>query len=289
MRILVIGGDGMLGHQVVAGLADRHEVACTLRRELDDYGPLPSEGATRYGGIDVGRPDPVAAVLAAFRPEGIVNAAGIVKQRADAARSIPSIEVNALFPHRLGAMAADVGARLVHVSTDCVFSGRQGDYRETDNPDPVDLYGRSKLLGEVDEPGCVTLRTSIVGLELANPLGLVEWALAQSGTVPGYRRVLYNGLTTPELTRVIERVLATAPDLRGVWHVASQPISKYDLLTLLYDKVGRTDVELVPQDEPVSDRTLCAEAFQNAVGYLPAAWDGMLDELAALVRHRQRT
>ena len=287
MKILVIGGDGMLGHELLAGLSTSHEVAVTLRRDLSAYADhgLFSPG-NAFAGVDVRNADRVLEVVADYRPQAIVNAAGIVKQRAAANRAIPSIEVNSLFPHRLAVIARAAGARLVRISTDCVFSGDRGGYRETDVPDPVDLYGRSKLLGEVDEEGSITLRTSMVGLELANRLSLVEWALAQTGPISGYRNVLYSGLTTMELTRVIEEIVVRHPDLHGIWHVASAPISKYDLLDGLFRRIGRVG-DVRAEDGVVSDRTMSGEAFAKATGYRVMGWDAMLDELAAKIHERE--
>jgi dTDP-4-dehydrorhamnose reductase len=214
-----------------------------------------------------------------------LNEVGIVKQRPEAEDPLPALEVNSVFPHRLARLCADTGARLVHFSTDCVFSGRKGDYRETDMPDPVDTYGRTKLLGEVGAPN-LTLRTSIIGLELGRRQGLIEWLLASRGRVKGYRRVLYSGLTTLEMARLVDRLLAEHPDLAGLFHVASAPIDKFALLSRLARELGREDVELEPVDEPVCDRSLCADALANATGYRAPAWDEMLRELAREVRRR---
>lgn len=287
MKVLVIGGDGMLGHQLFKGLGRTHDVRATLRRPLAAYGDLglfTSDNA--YPETDVRSTGCLAGVLAEYRPEVICNAAGIVKQRPAAHDAVASIEVNALFPHRLAAMAGDIGARVIHVSTDCVFSGKRGGYAEDDVPDPIDLYGRSKLLGELDQEGCLTLRTSIIGLELQGRQALVEWALSQQGTIRGFRGALYSGLTTAELARVFEAVMTGDPDLHGVWHVASEPISKYDLLVELFARLGRSDVEVIPDDAFVCDRTLQADRFNRVTGYRPPAWSTMLDELGTAIRAR---
>jgi dTDP-4-dehydrorhamnose reductase len=287
VRVLVIGGDGMLGHQLFLGLGRSHDVRVTLRRPLSEYAPLTMfTDDNAYSGIDVRCPGSLADVLAHFRPAVICNAAGIVKQRPAAGDAVTSIEVNALFPHRLAVVAAEVGARVLQISTDCVFSGTRGGYTEDDLPDPVDLYGRTKLLGELDQEGCVTLRTSIIGMELHGGQGLVEWALAQRGSIRGFRRAIYSGLTTVELTRVCEALITDHPDLHGLWHVASDPISKYDLLVELFSRLGRTDVELVPDDTFKCDRSLRANRFNHALGYRPPSWDTMLDELSESVRAR---
>src|SRR5690606_32244996 len=200
--------------------------------------------ANSVTGVDATDSGTVRSVVARFQPQTVVNCVGIVKQRSEAKAAIPSIEINALLPHRLLETCQEHDARLVHMSTDCVFSGRTGGYRETDVPDPVDVYGRSKLLGEVAVAPGLTLRTSIIGLELSRFTGLIEWFLAQRGPVRGFRRAVYTGLTTRELARVIERVLVHHPGLHGVWQVASEPISKYDLLGRLSNLLGRTDIEI---------------------------------------------
>lgn len=287
MRILVLGGDGMLGHQLLRTWAGRHDVTVTVRRPLDAYAPagmFSSENTIdRVEALDRAR---LAQVMDRARPDVVVNCIGIVKQRSEAKAAIPSIEINALLPHRLLDLCQMNGARLIHLSTDCVFSGRTGGYRESDLPDPVDLYGRSKLLGEVDEAPGLTLRTSIIGLELSRFTGLVEWFLAQQGMIHGFKRAIYTGFTTCELARVIEHVLVNHPRLHGVWHVASTPISKYDLLVRLARLLNRTDVDIVSDDVFACDRSLRGDAFSAEVGYVAPGWDAMLGELAAGIRAR---
>jgi dTDP-4-dehydrorhamnose reductase len=289
VRLLVVGGDGMLGHRLLAQLGPVHEVRVTLRRPLAAYDRhgLYSR-ANAEPGVDVRDFGAVLDVLDRFRPEAVVNAAGIVKQRPEARSAVPSIEVNALFPQRLAAACREAGSRMVHLSTDCVFSGRRGGYTEADEPDPQDLYGRTKLLGEVDDGACLVLRSSIIGLELGNRLGLVEWFLAQRGPVRGFRRAVYTGLTTAEMARVVDRVLARHPELAGLWHVAAEPVGKYDLLRSFAAHLGR-DVEVRPDDAVRCDRSLTAERFRLATGWDPPTWDEMLGELAGQVREREGT
>jgi dTDP-4-dehydrorhamnose reductase len=277
----------MLGHQLLKTWRDRHEVTVTLRRPIAAYA---SYGiftqANSITGVDATDDAGVRRIVAAAAPDAVVNCVGIVKQRSEAKAAIPSIEVNSLLPHRLLDACQDHGARLIHMSTDCVFSGRTGNYRETDVPDPIDLYGRSKLLGEVTEAPGLTLRTSIIGLELSRFTGLIEWFLAQRGMIRGFRRAIYTGFTTRELARVIEHALVDHPRLHGVWQVASAPINKHDLLVSLAARLGRTDVEIVPDDTFVCDRSLRQDAFEAETGYKAPGWDAMLDELAAEIRAR---
>jgi dTDP-4-dehydrorhamnose reductase len=288
VRILILGGDGMLGHQLLTMWSERHDVTVTVRQPLAAYASygLFSTHNT-IDGVDARDPDAVRSVIERVSPAAVVNGIGIVKQRDEAKAAIPSIEINALFPHRLLELCRAGGARLVHVSTDCVFSGRTGGYRESDVPDPVDLYGRSKLLGEVARAPGLTLRTSIIGLELSRKVGLIEWFLAQRGMIRGFRRAIYTGLTTRVLGRLIERILLDHPDLHGVWQVASAPITKYALLTELSQRLGRADIEIAADDTFVCDRSLLADRFADATGYRAPAWDEMLDELAGDIRQRQ--
>ncbi len=290
MRILVFGGDGMLGHELRRSWGDRHEVWATLRQDESAYGPAALEGRSRLVfGVDCRRTAALVSAVARARPELVVNAVGIVKQRPAAHDHLPSIELNALLPHRLAEVCQAAGARLVHLSTDCVFSGAKGRYVESDPPDPKDLYGRTKLLGEVDAPHVLTLRTSIIGLELGRAGSLIEWFLAQRGAIRGYRRAIYSGLTTIEMSRAIERLVTEQPGLHGLWHLASEPIDKHDLLTRLSRLLDRRDVEISPDDAFVCDRSLDASALRARTTYRVPGWDAMLAELAEHVRRRGST
>jgi dTDP-4-dehydrorhamnose reductase len=287
VRILIFGGDGMLGHELLDAWRGRHELWATLRRPRAAYERhrhrFP-EG-TLYE-VDVRRERDVVAAVGAARPELVVNAAGIVKQRPGSEEAVPTIEVNSLFPHHLAELCRGAGARMVHLSTDCVFSGAKGGYVESDRPDPTDLYGRSKLLGEVDEPHCLTLRTSIVGLELERKSGLVEWFLAQRGRIRGYRRAIYTGLTTREMARAIHHLATQPARIGGIWHLSSAAISKYELLTALSRRLRRTDLEIEPDDQFACDRSLDSSALRSKTDYRVPSWDAMLDELAEAILHR---
>jgi dTDP-4-dehydrorhamnose reductase len=290
VRVLVLGGDGMLGHELLRELGPAHEVAVTLRQPSSAYerhGLFHAGNA--YYGIDVRQPDAVPGVLDDFGPDAVVNAVGIIKQRPDGQSTVPCLEVNALFPHRLAALCHTTGARLVHLSTDCVFSGDRGSYREEDRPDPPDVYGMTKLLGEVDDGSALVLRSSIVGLELASSRSLVEWFLQSRGTVRGFTRAIYTGLTTTEMSRLVEKLLLEHPELHGLWHVASEPISKYDLLRLLASTLGKADVEIVADDSVACDRSLLADRLADAIGYAPPRWDVMLADLCGLIKARNDT
>ena len=282
MRVLILGGDGMLGHRMLRQLAPRHETRVTLRQPLDAYRALGLfDRGNAYDAVDVREPAPVRAVMAEFRPDAVINAVGIVKQRPDAKDGVLSVEVNTIFPHLLARLCEAQGAQLIHLSTDCVFSGVKGNYVESDRPDPPDVYGFSKLLGEVERPRTLTLRTSMIGRELQRKSGLLEWFLSQRGKmIKGYRKAIFSGFSTHELARLIEQLLTAHPQAAGIYHVASAPISKLDLLSRLNRKLA-LGIEIVPDDEIVCDRSLDARRFRSDFGYTPPGWDAMLDEIAA--------
>ncbi len=283
MKVLILGGSGMLGHRLWLNLSPVHETWATLRSttEIERFGGF--DLARALCPIDALKQDDLARALAAVRPDWVINCIGLIKQLHQ--DPLLSLELNAALSHRLAHLCAASGARLIHISTDCVFSGAAGNYTETDNSDAADLYGRTKFLGEVTYPHCLTLRTSIIGRELKTRLGLIEWFLGQTAPVQGFRRAIYTGLTTDELARVIrDYALAspqlTSPQLNGLYHVASAPISKYDLLVLTREAFGRSII-IHPNDSFVCDRSLNGERFRQATGYEAPPWPHMIQSLAA--------
>ncbi len=281
MRILVLGVSGMLGNAMLRTLSqtDAHEAWGTARSTalLSNFDPPLTKRIVT--GIDVENVDALTTLLAEVRPAAVINCIGLVKQLAQADDPLSALPINAILPHRLARLCGLIGARLVHISTDCVFSGRKGGYRESDPSDAEDLYGRSKYLGEVDYPNAITLRTSIIGHELGSARGLVGWFLAQEGRINGYRKAIFSGLPTVELSRVVRDVVLPRPDLKGLYHVAAEPIAKLELLHLIRDAYGKT-IDIVPDDRLSIDRSLNAERFQAATGYVAPGWP----ELVARMR-----
>ena len=279
-RILVVGANGMLGHEAIRVLAPDFEVwgACRNPQDLPDLG-VPRE--RMLGGLDATNADSADALVDQARPDLVLNAVGIVKQRAAAKAAVPSIMANSLWPHLLADACAVHGARMVHVSTDCVFSGALGQYTESDVPDDFSLYGRSKLLGEVtDRDNVVTVRTSMVGWQLGEPTGLVAWFAAhRNEPLRGFTKAIFSGMTTRALTEVVRDVLLPDATISGLWHLSADPIDKYALLADLAKKLG-WEVDLSPVDEPVIDRSLDSTRFRERTGWNPPNWDEMLVELA---------
>jgi dTDP-4-dehydrorhamnose reductase len=281
MKVLILGGSGMLGHKLWQTLRGRFDTRVTFRRPPALYARLGLFDPSRsIGHVSAQDFDSVVGALASARPDVVVNCVGIVKQDAAAKDPYQSINVNALFPHRLAHACAASGARLIHVSTDCVFTGRRGNYKESDASDAEDLYGRTKWLGEVEGEHCLTIRTSMIGRELQGAHGLIEWFLSQRGkSVRGFKRAVFSGFTTEVLAGIIADIIADRRELSGVWHVAAEPVNKFDLLTLVRQAFG-LDIEIEPDETFVCDRSLDGSRFGQTTGFSPPSWPEMIERLA---------
>jgi len=280
MNALILGGSGMLGHKLWQLFSTRFNTYVTLRRDFATYKNYDLFNPNRsLNHVSAEKFESVVRAIDVVRPEVIVNCIGIVKQSEAAKDPLLSIEVNALFPHRLARVCQEKGIRLIHISTDCVFSGRKGNYSENDLSDAEDLYGRTKFLGEVSYKGCLTIRTSMIGRELETSNGLIEWFLSQEGkTVGGYTRAIFSGFTTNALAEIIATIINKQTELNGVWHVASAPISKYDLLSLV-KKVYKLNIKIKPDEAVICDRSLNAERFRQATGFVAPPWYDMIEQM----------
>ena len=281
-RVLILGGAGMLGHRLLLGLRGGCELWATVRRPLREYERYGIfDRATTIDGIDATDIQSVIDTLAVVRPTVVINCVGIIKQRPTAQDRLLSLTVNAVLPQRLQRLCQAAGARLIHFSTDCVFRGDKGMYTEDDPSDAIDLYGRSKFLGETDGEGALTLRTSIIGRELDTRSGLVEWFLSQrGGQVHGFTRAIYSGFTTHALARILRTIIADHRNLSGTVNVASEPITKHDLLQLIR-RAYHVDIDIVPEATTCVDRSLDGSRFQRATGFVPPPWPAMIEEMAA--------
>jgi dTDP-4-dehydrorhamnose reductase len=278
--VLVLGASGMLGNAVFRLFAESDGFIThgTVRNAQARTRFRNESRANLHAGVDVEQLDHITALLAETRPNVIINCVGVVKQKEEASDPLVAIPLNSLMPHRIARLSALANARFIHISTDCVFRGDRGSYTETDHADSVDLYGRSKLLGEVDYGNAVTLRTSIIGHELSTAHGLVEWFLQQHGTVKGFTKAIFSGLPTVELARVIRDFVLPKQNLRGVFHVSAAPINKYDLLHLLNAHYGK-NLQIVPDGSVIVDRSLNSSLFRAATGYRAAPWDSLVSEM----------
>jgi dTDP-4-dehydrorhamnose reductase len=278
-RVLILGGSGMLGHKLCQVLGVRFETFATFRSPPPTVSGV-FEHVRVLASVEGTNTASVKRAFQSARPDVVVNAIGIVKQLPEAKIPSRSIEINALLPHRVEELCRAANSRLIQVSTDCVFSGNLGNYAESDIPDATDLYGRTKLLGEVvDSPAALTLRTSIVGRELGTRHGLVEWFLSQAGgSVRGFSRVVFSGITTDSLSLLIADLIEKHPAITGLWHVSSDAISKYEFLRSL-EGAFATGTEIEEDDHVRSDRSLDSSRFWAATGLRRPTWDLMIEGL----------
>jgi dTDP-4-dehydrorhamnose reductase len=280
MRVIVLGAMGMFGHKLVHRLRTDFEIAGTVRDPVVDTRLCRVfSGIKLYAGVEAHNLASLDEAINDWRAQVVLNCIGIIKQSKAASDPLTLIAINSLLPHQLAKVAAARGARLIHFSTDCVFSGRRGNYVEEDLPDPADLYGRSKLLGEVIAPNVLTLRMSIVGRELRTHLGLIDWFLSQrGGRVNGYVRALYSGLTTIAAADLVAWLVDAHPALDGLWHVSGESISKFELLQIV-KRVYRLDIDIASDEAFSCDRRLDSTRFRKCTGWQPRSWEEMITEM----------
>lgn len=281
MKVLVLGVTGMLGSTVYKYLVEspRLDVFGTARSSLyKDY--FSTQLIERViPEINVLDQKQLVSVVNEVKPDVIINCVGLVKQLPGSNSLLECIPLNSLLPHRLMLLASKVNARLIHISTDCVFSGKRGHYLETDTPDAEDLYGISKSIGELnDVKNTITLRTSLIGHELNSNRSLIDWFLSQDVKIKGYRKMIFSGLSTIEMARVIRDFVLPNPHLEGLYHVSSEPIGKYELLKLVA-KIYRKEIEIIPDDEIQIDRSLVSDKFFQATGYRAPSWPDLVEAM----------
>jgi dTDP-4-dehydrorhamnose reductase len=277
MRILVLGASGMLGSAMFRVLNEQ--------KKIDVYGTTRSNDIKKFyrkkiaeriiSNIDIENYDSLISVFRMVNPEVVINCIGLIKQVLDAKDPLLTIPVNSLLPHRLARLCELAGARLIHISTDCVFDGKRGGYTEDDRPNATDLYGLSKYLGEVHYSNSITLRTSIIGHELNSANGLIGWFLQQQDKCRGYTHAIFSGLPTVELARLVRDYVIPNPELQGLYHVASTPISKFDLLNLVAEIYGKK-IDIAPDSSLVIDRSLKADCFNKTTGYSVPQWPELI-------------
>lgn len=279
MKVMVLGITGMLGNAMFRVLSeDSNLIVSGTSRGVNASQYFSKLSSQILTGIDVEHYDSLIKAFASVRPHVVINCIGLVKQLADANDPLQAVPINTLLPHRLAALCQAIDARLVHVSTDCVFSGKKGDYLESDFPDADDLYGRSKFLGEVDYPNAITLRTSIIGHELSGQRSLIGWFLAQKDSVKGFTRAVFSGLPTVELAHVIRDFVLPNTGLRGLYHVAAKPVNKFDLLNLV-SKVYGKNIAIISDESVSINRSLNAVKFKEATGYVAPEWSLLIQKM----------
>ena len=281
MKVLILGSAGMLGHKLYQVLTPNFDVTGTIRGPYSDI--------SKYGFFQQSRivPDTdaqdisrVEKVIKETSPDVAVNSIGIIKPLEKKSGELLNIWINSLFPHQLYKICQAGGIRLIHISTDCVFSGKKGNYREDDPSDAEDIYGKTKYLGEVNGAGALTIRTSLIGRELASTNNLLEWFLAnQGGKVQGYSNAIFSGFPTLHLSRIITDIITHHQNLSGVYHVSSEPISKFKLLTLI-NRAMELNITIEEYPDFHCDRSLDSTLYRKETGFTPPSWEKMVNELA---------
>jgi len=280
MRILILGITGMLGHTLFQMLnqSNAYEVGGTYRSANSNIPVWYKNNKNITAGVNVLDIDFIKNLIGNFKPNVVINCVGLIKQVDLIEDPLIAIPINSLFPHQLYHICESLNARLIHISTDCVFSGTIGDYKESDNPDPSDFYGKSKLLGEINNKNAVTIRTSIIGHELNTKLSLLEWFLSKEIMVNGYTKAFFSGLPTVELSRVIKDKILQKPDISGLYNVASHKISKFELLKIIA-KVYQKEIDIREDSSLVIDRSLNSNMFNSIFQYNPPSWSKLVQDM----------
>ncbi|MES2676006.1 MAG: SDR family oxidoreductase [Pseudomonadota bacterium] len=290
MKILILGASGMLGstlHRIFSNDA-KFEVWGSFRGMREPSFIESLSGINTLSSCDFLQQGKLASVMNKVNPQVVINCVGLIKQNPDSYDALQSAMINGLLPHQLAEICERMNVRLIHISTDCVFSGKKGMYTELDKPDATDIYGTTKRRGEViDSRIALTLRTSMIGHELANHKSLLDWFLAQEGTVPGFSKAVFSGLTTVELARVIKKIILFYPSLSGLYHLSGKPIDKYSLLNLIA-KIYKKNITIVEDKNIVIDRSLYSKKLKTLIDYQPPSWEKMLTELYAFNNNTSR-
>ena len=281
MKVLIIGGGGMLGHKLSQVFSSKFETFVTLRGNLSNYETLEIfDEKNVYENIDAENIESLEKLVQEIKPEVLINAVGIIKQLPNSKNVVNTLKINSIFPHLLAEIAETNNARLICISTDCVFSGKKGNYNEADIPDAEDLYGKSKQLGEVVEGNCLTIRTSIIGREIGTKHSLLEWFLSnENGKVKGFKNAVFSGFPTEILSEILADIVENHKDLRGLYHVSSEPRNKFDLINIIKDKYG-ANIEIETDEKFVIDRSLDSTKFREKTGFIPQTWEKMIEKMA---------
>jgi dTDP-4-dehydrorhamnose reductase len=281
MKVMILGASGMVGHQVLKACLERTLEVCGVLRSRQAVGYFTNgrSGCSIQEINDIRKIPALEQIIRKEKPDYLVNAVGIVVQLPLSRNYYESVSINALLPHQLEKLGSRYGFRLIQVSTDCVFNGRKGMYTESDTPDAEDLYGKTKELGEVGYGCGITLRTSLIGQEIVKPVhGLLEWFLAQEREVNGYTKAIFSGLTTMEFARVLLDVVIPSQLPAGIYHLAGETISKFDLLQLIKEAYNKP-IHIQPSTKLIVDRSLDGSLFNRLTGYQPPSWPDMIQTL----------
>ncbi len=280
IKVLVLGATGLIGRTFLRVLSSDKSlfVKGTTRQKLQSSQFPNSIESSVFFESNLLKSDGLQRIFHSFRPDVVINAAGITKHIHGWDDPNNSLPINAIFPHQLALICASYGSRLIHISSDCVFNGTRGLYSENDMPDATDLYGLSKAAGEIKYENTVTVRTSTIGHEVGTKNGLLEWFLSQNGSCKGYKNAVFSGLPTVVLAEVVQEYIIKNPPITGLFNVGAQPINKYELLQLI-STVYQKDLLIIPDDSVVIDRSLSGQKFCDATGYVAPDWHSLITRM----------
>lgn len=284
MNILILGASGEIGHTLCKTLSKNHNISALMRNNdrlasINFFQKVLAESCCHFI-KDFNDFDRVKNEIEKINPDILINCLGVVKHRKECKKDISETSyINSDLPHLLAQLCININIRFIHLSTDCVFSGKKGNYKDSDTPDPTDYYGESKMLGEVNMPNALTLRTSFIGPALFHKTGLFEWIKQQKNkTINGYKNAIYSGLTTIAFSKVLNQIIEDFPQLDGLLNISSNPISKFDLICLLNRKF-ELNITINPDNTFICDRSLDSTYFRNKTNIAIPTWDKMIDEL----------
>lgn len=280
ISVLVVGATGLIGSTVFRALSKSTDLTVfgTIRDSADKAYFSSEHACNLFSGFEASSNQKWLKIFKKIKPNVVINCLGVTKHLEGGGDPLVVIPINAYFPHYLNNICRNYGSRLIHISSDCVFSGNKGGYLESDSPDAGDYYGRSKLLGELTEGPSVTLRTSTIGHELKSTFGLLEWFLRQKGVCHGFKAAYFSGVPTFELARIIEKYVIPNPQIQGLYHVGGYKISKFNLLTQIADVYGKK-IEIIPSSDYRIDRSLNSDRFYKTTGYKPPTWVELIKEM----------
>jgi dTDP-4-dehydrorhamnose reductase len=279
MRVLILGGSGMIGHSLYQNLTlNGFETFITLRKDLDTYlinGHPICDSACAFHNLNALYPEDYIKLIKKIKPNVVINALGVINKSNTIHNLYKTVLINSAFPHYIHKFTQEMNCKFIQITTDCVYSGKKGNYRESDVPDPVSFYGRSKLLGDICSEGALTLRISTIGRELFNKYGLLEWFLASKDSIMGYDQAIYSGFPTNEFSSIVVDILNNHSNLEGLFHISSDPISKYELLLLLKNEYKK-NIDIIKDDSFQCDRSLNSDRYRKKTGFKPSSWIQMI-------------
>ena len=275
MKLLIFGSSGLVGNtltkyfliqsnfETIGVVRDDSKISLFNKNYKDNF-------ITLKNFLDF---KSIERIINRFKPNVVINCCGLTNKVNYKNFNLVEkyININSLFPHKLYEICNKYKIRLIHLSTDCVFSGLRGFYNESDFPDPKDIYGRSKLLGEIDQENSITIRKSVIGHELGTEKGLLEWFLSQKDIVKGFKNVIFSGVTVLELANLIENFIIPNENLSGLFHVSGNSISKYDLLKIIAEIYNKS-IDICLDRSITIDRSLNSTKFNEVTGYKIKPW-----------------